>query len=101
MLLSFFLRFYLFIETQIERAAETQADGETGSKQGAQRGTQSGVSRITPPAAGGTKPLHHRGCPAFEFYTGNSLLLPESMDGVIGLNGKHFLVLNPIIILIT
>ena len=31
--------------------------------QEARHGTRSQVSRITPQAAGGTKPLHHRGCP--------------------------------------
>ena len=31
--------------------------------QGTRRGTRSRVSRITPWAAGGTKPLCHRGCP--------------------------------------
>ena len=46
-----------------EREAETQAEGEAGSMQGARCGTRSSVSRITPWAAGGTKPLRHRGCP--------------------------------------
>ena len=46
-----------------EREAETQAEGEAGSMQGAGRGTQSQVSRITPWAEGGAKPLCHRGCP--------------------------------------
>ena len=31
--------------------------------QGARRGTRSRASRITPQAAGGDKPLRHRGCP--------------------------------------
>ena len=52
---------YLFIGT--ERGAETQTEGEAGSMQGARCGTQSRVSRITPQAAGGAKPLRHRGCP--------------------------------------
>ena len=52
----FFLRFYLFIH---ERESETQAEGEAGSMQGALRGTRSQVSRITPWAEGGTKPLSH------------------------------------------
>ena len=46
-----------------EREAETQAEGEAGSTQGARRGTQSWVSRITPWAEGGAKPLSHPGCP--------------------------------------
>ncbi|XP_038400680.1 cyclin-dependent kinase inhibitor 3 isoform X2 [Canis lupus familiaris] len=46
-----------------ERGAETQAEAEAGSMQGARRGTRSRVSRITPWAAGGAKPLHHWGCP--------------------------------------
>ena len=50
-------------DTEIERAAETQAEGEAGSMQGARRGTQSQVSRITPWAEGGVKPLSHPGCP--------------------------------------
>ena len=55
-------RFYLFIQ-ETEREAETQAEGEAGSMQGARRGTRSRVSRITPWAAGGAKPLRHQGCP--------------------------------------
>ena len=49
------------------REAETQAEGEAGSMQGAQHGTQSQDSRITPWAASGAKPLHHRGCPILRF----------------------------------
>ena len=49
-------------ETQREREAETQAEGEAGSMQGARLGTRSQVSRITPWAEGGTKPLSHPGC---------------------------------------
>ena len=41
----------------------TQAEGEAGSTQGARRGTRSGVSRITPWAEGGAKPLSHPGIP--------------------------------------
>ena len=52
---------YLFMK---EREAETQAEGEAGSMQGAQCGTRSRVSRITPWAEGGAKPLHHPGPPA-------------------------------------
>ena len=39
--------------------AETQAEGEAGSMQEARCGTRSWVSRITPRAAGGAKPLRH------------------------------------------
>ena len=45
------------------REAETQAEGEAGSILGARHGTLSRVSRITPWAAGGAKPLRHQGCP--------------------------------------
>ena len=57
---------FIYRDTQREREgeAETQAKGEAGSIQEARRGTRSRVSRITPQAAGGTKPLHHRGCPS-------------------------------------
>ena len=50
-------------EREREREAETQAEGEAGSIQGAQHGTPSRVSRITPWAEGGAKPLSHQGCP--------------------------------------
>ena len=50
-------------EREREREAETQAEGEAGSMQGARCGTRSRVSRITPWAAGGAKPLRHQGCP--------------------------------------
>ena len=55
--------FFFLIHRDREREAETQAEGEAGSMQGARRGTQSRVSRIMPWAAGGAKPLRHRGCP--------------------------------------
>ena len=58
-----FFKFYLFIHRDREREAETQAEGEAGIIQRARHGTQSRVSRITPWAAGGAKPLRHRGCP--------------------------------------
>ena len=48
---------------ETEREAETQAEGEAGSMQGTLCGTRSGVSRITPWAEGGAKPLGHQGCP--------------------------------------
>ena len=47
----------------IQREAETQAEGEAGSMQEAQCGTPSQVSRITPWAEGGAKPLGQWGCP--------------------------------------
>ena len=47
--------------------AETQAEGEAGSMHRAWRGTRSRISRITPWAAGGAKPLRHRGCLIFSF----------------------------------
>ena len=50
-------------EREREREAETQAEGEAGSMQGAGRGTPSRVSRITPWAEGGAKPLSHWSCP--------------------------------------
>ena len=52
-----------------EREAQTQAEEEAGSVQGAPRGTRSGVSRITPWAEGGAKPLSHPGCPDTHFHT--------------------------------
>ena len=58
----FFLRFYLFARGT-ERERQTEAEGEAGSMQGAQHGTQSWVSRITPWAEGGPKPLSYPGCP--------------------------------------
>ena len=70
-LISFFLRFYLFIherhthrERERETETETQAEGEAGSMQGARRGTRSRVSRITP-------------------WTEVSCLVPPSAQGVI------------------
>ena len=42
---------------------ETQAEGKAGSMQEAWRGTRSRVSKITPWAEGGTKPLSYPGCP--------------------------------------
>ena len=60
-----YLFIYLFIHSfrESEREAETQAEREAGSMQGARRRTRSRVSRITPWAADGAKPLHHQGCP--------------------------------------
>ena len=50
-----------------KRAKTQRADGEAGSMQEARCGTRSRVSRITPQAAGGAKPLRHRGCLVFLF----------------------------------
>ena len=47
---------------EAQRKTETQAEGEAGSMQGARLGTWSRVSRITPRAEGGVKPLSHPGC---------------------------------------
>ena len=54
--------FYLFIHERRERETETetQAEGDAGSMQGARCGTRSRVSRITPRAEGGTKPVQSR-----------------------------------------
>ena len=60
----FLKRFCLFIHER-QREAETQSEEEAGSVQGAQRGIRSLVSRITPLAEGGAKPLSHPGCPDF------------------------------------
>ena len=46
---------------------DTQRGRDTGSMQGAQCGTRSWVSRITPQAEGGAKPLSHPGCPNLLF----------------------------------
>ena len=50
-------------DTEREKEAETPAEGEAGSMQGARCGTRYRVSRITPWAEGGAKPLSHPGCP--------------------------------------
>ena len=75
-ILFIFFKIYLFRDSK--RGAETQAEGEAGSMQGAQCGTRSQVFGITPWAAGGAKPLRHRGCPTkgifikvWEAYKGN------------------------------
>ena len=61
---SFFFFAILFIH---EREAETQAEGEAGSMQGAHGETRPRISRITPWAEGGAKPLSHRGHPMGSF----------------------------------
>ena len=71
LLLLLLLRFYLFIhERHREREAETQAEGGAGSMQGDQCGTRSRVSKITPWAAGGAKPLSHPDCPTLHPFFG-------------------------------
>ena len=62
-LLFFFKDLFIYSFRESEREAQTQAEREAGSTQEARCGTRSRVSRITPQAAGGAKPLHHRGCP--------------------------------------
>ena len=52
-------------ERERGREAETQAEGEAGSMRRARRRTRSQVSRITPWAEGGAKPLGHQDCPFF------------------------------------
>ena len=64
-------------EREREREAETQAEGEAGSMQGAQCGTPSWVSRITPWAEGGAKPLSHPGCPPIHFFLRFYLFIHE------------------------
>ena len=62
--LSFLKIIFIFLwEAQRERERERQAEGEAGSIQGGCSRTGSWVSRITPPAEGGPKPLSHWGCP--------------------------------------
>ena len=51
-----------------KRERESEAEGEAGSMQGARHGTQSRVSRTTPQAEGGAKPLGHQGCPYLQKY---------------------------------
>ena len=57
--------------TERTREAETWAEGEAGSMLGTRLGTQSWVSRITPWAKGGAKPLSHQGCPKMSLLDGN------------------------------
>ena len=53
------------IDTKRREKERTQAEEEVGSLQGAQCETQSWVSKITPWAEGGAKPLSHLGCPVY------------------------------------
>ena len=78
----FFKRFYFIYscETQSERErGRDTGRGEAGSMQGARCGTQSRVSRITPWAAGCTKPLHHRGCPRTVYLRPNCFSIREAL----------------------
>ena len=64
--------------------------------QEARCGTRSWVSRITPQAAGGAKPLHHRGCPRvkLEILTVSPFLISETHIVFVALN--PFVILNGI-----
>ena len=42
-------------------------------------GLDPGVSRITPRAAGGAKPLRHRGCPKIQFPRSTALIIQNSL----------------------
>ena len=59
-ILLYFLKIVFIYSRETQREAETQAGGEAGSMQGVWHGTRSQVSRITPLAEDGTKPLSHR-----------------------------------------
>ena len=62
----FFLRFiYLFIQRERRERQRHRQREKQASMLGAGHGTQSWVSRITPWAKGGSKPLSHLGCPEF------------------------------------
>ena len=61
-----------------EREAETQEEGEAGSMQGAQHRTPSRVSKITPWAEGGAKPLSHPGCLTVKFQNLKSCVIVTS-----------------------
>ena len=50
-------------ERERERERQRHRQGEAGPMQGARCGTRFRVSRITPWAEGGAKPLSHPGCP--------------------------------------
>ena len=54
---------------------EREAEREAGSMQEARCGTRCRVFRITPWAAGGTKPLRHGGCPKLEIFNKSSIIL--------------------------
>ena len=56
-----FFKFYLFIHERHKRERGRDTVGEAGSMQGAGCGTRFRVSRITPWAEGGARPLSHPG----------------------------------------
>ena len=69
--LFFFFKIYLFYS---ERERETERQREKQAPRREHRhGTRSRVSRITPQAAGGTKPLYHQAAPALGFSSGLDL----------------------------
>ena len=77
----FFLKI-LFIyswETHTQREREREAEGEAGFMQGSQCGTRSWVSRVTPWAEGGAKPLSHLGCPNLTHLNWHSGHIPNSL----------------------
>ena len=60
----FYLKILFIHERHRDRERQRHRQrGETGPMQGAQHGTLSRVSRVTPWAEGGAKPLSHQGCP--------------------------------------
>ena len=67
MSLAIFKKILFIYSRETQREAETQAEGEAGSLQGARPGTQSLVSRFTPWAEGGAKPLSYLGCPIISY----------------------------------
>ena len=77
---------YLFMR-DIERETDTQAEGEAVSMQGARCGTWSWVSRITPWAEGGAKPLSHPGCPTISFKNKTKIQRGYNLHKVTA--GKH------------
>uniref|UniRef100_A0A8C0M2Q6 Ig-like domain-containing protein n=1 Tax=Canis lupus familiaris TaxID=9615 RepID=A0A8C0M2Q6_CANLF len=84
-------RFYLFIhERPRERGRDTDRGRSRLHTPGARRGTRSRVSRITPWAEGGTKPLGHRGCPHVTILKGNSYRTRdlESVRGLVKPGGS-------------
>ena len=64
---SIFLKILFIYSWEREREAETQAERKAGSMLEAWYGTLSRVSRITPWAEGGTKPLSHPSCLKYFF----------------------------------
>ena len=60
-----FFFFKIYLRKSRSRGGRGRGKGRSRvpAEQGAQRGTRSQVSRITPQAEGGAKPLSHPGCP--------------------------------------